>query len=73
LSGRNILSFLIPCSQDALFPGYPYGLIFADQMARISNEEKKSLKMSFLLRKENQDVLKYLNNLNAHEILDNLR
>lgn len=68
----EILPYLAENSQDALFLGYPYGLIFADKMARVSNEEKKSLKINFLLRKENQEILDYLNSVNAHEILDSL-
>lgn len=68
----EILLYLIPNSQDPLFLGYPYGLILADQFARISNQEKNSLKTKFLLDKENQAILKYLNSTNAHEILDNL-
>lgn len=68
----EILSYLIPNSQDSLFLGYPYGLILTDKFARISNQEKNSLKTKFLLDKNNQEILKYLNTTNAHEILDNL-
>ncbi|MFH1682601.1 MAG: hypothetical protein ABIA37_02275, partial [Candidatus Woesearchaeota archaeon] len=42
-----VLSCLIGNSQDPLFLGYPYGLIFADKFARISNQEKNSLRSSF--------------------------
>ncbi len=68
----EILPLLLPTSRDALFLGYPYGLILADQLARVSNEEKNSLRMNFLLRKENKEILEYLNATNAHEILDRL-
>lgn len=68
----EILPMLIANSSDPLFLGYPYGLILADKMARVSNEEKNSLKMSLLLRDENRELVGYLNTLNAHEILDNL-
>ncbi len=68
----DVLPFLIPQSTDPLFLGYPYGLIIADKMARVSNAEKDSLKMSFLLRDENRDLASYLNAMNAHDILDNL-
>lgn len=68
----DVLPYLLPNSRDALFLGYPYGLILADQLARISQEEKKSLRMNFLLRKENKEILEYLNAANAHEILDRL-
>jgi len=66
------LSYLVNNSRDALFLGYPYGLILADKLARVSNEEKKSLRMNFLLRKENKEILNYLNASNAHEILDEM-
>jgi hypothetical protein len=66
------LSYLINNSNDTLFLGYPYGLILADKLARVSNEEKKSLKMQFLLKAENKDIANYLYSLNAHDILDNL-
>jgi len=68
----EVLLHLLNNSRDALFLGYPYGLILADKLARVSNEEKKSLRMNFLLRKENKEIREYLNATNAHEILDNL-
>lgn len=67
---KEVLPLLIQNSNDALFLGYPYGLIFADKFARVSNEEKNSLKTSFLLRSENKEIVSYLNSTNAHEILD---
>jgi hypothetical protein len=69
---KEVLPYLIHNSNDALFLGYPYGLIFVDQLARVSNSEKNSLKMNFLLRKDNQEIAEYLNTSNAHEILDNI-
>ena len=69
---KEVLPHLIHNSNDALFLGYPYGLIFVDQIARISNSEKNSLKMNFLLRKDNQEIAEYLSTSNAHEILDNI-
>lgn len=69
---QEVLPYLVHNSRDALFLGYPYGLIFADQLARVSNEEKKSLQMNFLLRKENKEIMDYLNAINAHEILDRM-
>ncbi|MBI2666344.1 hypothetical protein HYX13_01900 [Candidatus Woesearchaeota archaeon] len=66
----ELLPFLLPGCTDATFLGYPYGLILADQLARVSNEEKKSLQMRFMLDKENKDILEYLTTSNAHDILD---
>jgi len=69
---KELLSLLLTNAEDALFLGYPYGLIFADRMARVSNQEKDQFKMKFLLNKENKELLSYLNSSNAHEILDSI-
>lgn len=66
------IPLLLANSKDALFLGYPYGLILADKFARVSNEEKNSLIMNFLLRVENKEIAEYLNATNAHDILDRL-
>ena len=68
----DILSSLADNSKDALFLGYPYGLIFSDRIARVSNNEKNSLKARFMLNKENKEIMNYLTNTNAHDILDNI-
>ena len=69
---KDFLPYLAENSTDALFLGYPYGLIAADRSARVSNEEKRSLKMSFLLKAENREIAEYLSATDAHDILDNL-
>jgi len=66
----GILSDLITNSSDALFLGYPYGLLLVDRLARVSHAEKNSLKMRFLLN--NRELAEYLNATNSHDILDNL-
>lgn len=68
----EIIPYLLPYSTDALFLGYPYGLILVDRLARISNAEKKLLSARFLLRKEHQDIASYLHAGDAHKILDSL-
>lgn len=67
-----ILSSLISNCSDALFLGYPYGLILVDKLARVSNQEKKSLMARFLLKKENKEIIDYLHSSDAHGILDSL-
>ena len=67
---KEILPLLLENSSDALFLGYPYGLIFADKVARVSDEEKQALRMKFLLCKENREIVDYLQATNAHSILD---
>ncbi len=69
---REILPFLISNSHDALFLGYPYGLMLADKLARVSHQEKNSLIARLLLKSDNKIISEYLQNTNAHEILDNL-
>lgn len=69
----NILPFLIHNSGDPLFLGYPYGLLAADSLARVSNAEKNGLRMSLLLRDENRELVEYMQATNAHDILDSLR
>jgi len=69
---HNSLPLLAQNSHDSLFLGYPYGLLLADKFARISHQEKNSLKTQFLLKKENKFILDYLTTTNAHDILDNL-
>jgi hypothetical protein len=69
---KEIISYLVENCQDALFLGYPYGLLMADKLARVSNQERSSLIMKFLLKEENRDIADYLNTSNAHDILDNL-
>ena len=57
---------------DPVFIGYPYGLVEADRIARISNQEKESLKTMFLVKLRNKNIEKYLSSVNAHEILDRI-
>ncbi|HLC60800.1 MAG TPA: DNA double-strand break repair nuclease NurA [Candidatus Nanoarchaeia archaeon] len=57
---------------DPIFVGYPYGLVEADRIARVSNQEKESLKTMFLVKLRNKNIEKYLNAANAHEILDKI-
>lgn len=68
----EVLPHLMQNSSDALFLGYPYGLTLADKLARVSEQEKKSLAMQFLLKRENKAISEYLQNTNAHEILDRI-
>lgn len=67
-----VLPYLLDNCQDALFLGYPYGLIIADKLARVSNAEKSSLRMRFLLDAKNKEIVKYLHSSDAHDILDTI-
>ena len=60
------ISALIATSKDFLFPGYPYGLILADRIARVSEYEKRQkLQEQELLNKQEGRTA-----INAHQILD---
>jgi hypothetical protein len=57
---------------DPIFIGYPYGLVEADRVARVSNHEKESLKTMLMVKLRNKNIEKYLNSVNAHDILDRI-
>lgn len=61
-------SLLALQSTDGAFLGYPYGLIVADQLARVSNREKEALQTLFFAHAGEEWFS--VAALNAHEILD---
>ncbi len=69
-----IFSALANNSRDLTFPGYPYGLMFADRLARVSNNEKEYLTTLFQAKagKSWSVIKKYLNAVNAHGVLDRI-
>ncbi|MFH1506066.1 MAG: DNA double-strand break repair nuclease NurA [archaeon] len=70
----KILALLSTNAKDPVFLGYPYGLIEADKLARISNKEADLIKTQLMVRfgKDWKKVKRSLNSLNAHQILDNI-
>ncbi len=71
-NSEKIINILASNCIDPIFIGYPYGLVEADRIARISNQEKGSLKTMFLVKLRNKNIDKYLSSINAHEILDKI-
>jgi hypothetical protein len=71
---KEIVGILSKNSNDAVFPGYPYGLILVDQLARVSNKEKDYLITMFQIKagKDWNKIKEHLNVLDAHDILDNI-
>ena len=71
---KEVVGLLSKNSNDAVFPGYPYGLILVDQLARISNKEKDYLLTMFQIKagKDWSRIKEHLNALDAHDILDNI-
>ena len=72
---KKVINLLMKNSKDPVFLGYPYGLVDADNTARVSEQEKKMLQtqISVKLGKEWSGFSKMLKSMNAHEILDNIR
>lgn len=70
----EIISLLSLNSKDAVFLGYPYGLIEADKRARVTNREieVEKTKLFVKLGKDFEKMRSYLNTKNAHDILDNI-
>ncbi|MCP3685619.1 MAG: DNA double-strand break repair nuclease NurA [bacterium] len=58
-------------SKDLTFPGYPYGLIFADRIARISRKEEAFEKAKITAR-AGKEIEGLASAMNAHDILDNI-
>ncbi|MBW2981806.1 DNA double-strand break repair nuclease NurA [Candidatus Woesearchaeota archaeon] len=71
---KEVVGLLSKNSNDAVFPGYPYGLILADKLARVSNKEKTYLLTMFQIKagKEWNKIKEHLNVLDAHDILDDI-
>jgi len=68
-SSGPALGLLARHSRDAAFPGYPYGLIAVDRLARISNEERQFHRS--LLSSRLGSLWQELDT-NAHGILDSM-
>ena len=69
---EEIINLLATNCIDPIFVGYPYGLMEADKIARVSNHEKESLKTMFLVKLKSKNIDKYLSSVNAHDILDKI-
>ncbi|EFK97905.1 hypothetical protein LDC_0047 [sediment metagenome] len=71
----ELFSVLKDNSTDPVFLGYPYGLIEADQFARVSNQEKDQFR-TMLMAKAGKDWKRLIGSemaINAHSILDRIR
>lgn len=66
---EDIVSWIAGISNDGVFLGYPYGLIVADQLARVSNREKEYMQTIFFSRTGKKSGT---HALDAHEILDRM-
>jgi hypothetical protein len=68
------IALLAYYSKDAVFPGYPYGLIEADRFARVSNKERELLRIKLFSEagKSKGDIKNAETALDAHSVLDNI-
>lgn len=73
LSDEEAFSSLVPWSQDPVFIGYPYPLILADQLARVSNEERSALRIRLKATagKRWEELSQGIQD--AHDILDKIQ
>lgn len=64
---------LVSWSNDPVFFGYPYPLIIADQLARISNQETEALKIKLQVSAGKEWAQLTANSLDSHSILDKIQ
>ena len=72
----KVFGILAWASQDSSFPGYPYGLIKADDSARVSQEDKEYLTTRLMMSMDplTQKQIRLLSaSSNAHSVLDSLK
>jgi len=71
---NDVINLISNNCKDAVFVGYPYGLIEADRNARISNQEKDMMLTFFStkLGKDWEKVKESLTSIDAHKILDRI-
>lgn len=70
----KIIGTLSAHSKDPIFPGYPYGLIKADQLARVSNQEKEYQRNLLIGKLGNKwEILRNkIDAPDAHKVLDTI-
>ncbi len=73
---ERVLGILASNSLDLRFPGYPYGLVDADYIARIRGDEKETHKTLFMSVCSDREILKFIDENtsveDAHDVLDSL-
>jgi hypothetical protein len=74
---EEIISNIAYNSNDLSYPGYPYGLIKADQLAAVSLRELEPQKMQLIAEFDQKDynefILPRLRSVNAHDLLNIIR
>ncbi len=69
-----VAAYLASLSSDPVFPGYPYPLIEADRMARVTNRELDALKMRFRAEAGTkwEELERLSHGSDAHGVLDRI-
>lgn len=74
---EEILGLIASNSVDLRFPGYPFGLVDADYVARLRDDEMETHKALFMSQCDDDNLLKFINDNisveDAHDILDSLQ
>jgi hypothetical protein len=72
--GEKAVASLASNSNDAVFLGYPYGLVEADKLARVPNKEAEALRMMFMAKagKEWKNIEAGTKASDAHSVLDRI-
>ncbi len=71
---KEIFWLLKKNSVDSAFLGYPYGLIYADKIARVSDDEKQYYRTKLISASKGlwKDINRMIKDNDAHEKLDNI-
>lgn len=74
---KNILGLIASNAVDLRFPGYPFGLVDADYIARVRFDEMETHKALFMSLCDDENILKFIGDNvsveDAHDVLDNLQ
>ena len=72
---EKVIGVLADNSKDPVFLGYPYGLVVADELARVSNNETEFMRTKFSveLSKKDKMLAKTLFKKNPHGVLDSIK
>lgn len=70
-----VLPALVGNATDYVFPGYPWALVWCDQLARVSDGEKQYLaqKMRLVLGENWNTLMNHARATSAHEVLDGIQ
>lgn len=70
---KGLLEPMLPLCADVSFLGYPYPLVLADQLARISQQELSVEKTRILVSLSDKSLSFQLSSNEAHSVLDTMR